>query len=116
MNKRNSSSAVSRSSALSIDDVIAAIDIEHLPRHQACGIVGKKGRSDANIVNTDKFSCWRLPDGLFQKFVEFWNARRGTRRYRSRRNRVDANSFGPSSAARYRTALSSAAFATPMML
>ena len=42
--------------ALSIDDVIPAVDVEGLTRDQACGIESQKCDRDAHVIDADKTS------------------------------------------------------------
>lgn len=50
---------------MSVDDVVTAIDLEHLTGDEPCGVMRKKGRCDANVVDVDQFARRRLHLRLF---------------------------------------------------
>src|SRR3974377_235319 len=98
----------------SVDDVIAAIDINRVAGDETRRVVREEGGGGADVVDTDEAAGRRL--GF--RFVEQGAKFRDAARVASGRGEIALTRmpFGPSAAATYRTAASSAAFATPMML
>ena len=100
----------------SIDDVISAIDVDGIARNQASCIVSQECRCGANV-----FDAHKLRAGAFAFAFSSNLSNSGipeAARVASGPGEIACTRmpFGPSSADTYLTALSRAAFATPMML
>ena len=49
---------------MSVDDVIAAVDVERFPGDELCRIRREKGHCNADIVNGDEATRWCLRLGF----------------------------------------------------
>src|SRR6516225_4569342 len=81
--------------ARSADDVEATIDINRLPRDEACPITGEGCRRDADVVDGHELTGWRLRSGLLEQLVEVVDPRSRARLQRTRRNDMHSDTFEP---------------------
>src|SRR5271154_1647294 len=76
-----------------IDDVVAAVDIERLAGDEPRRVVGKECGSGSDIVDANEAARRRFGLCLVEQRIEFGDAGRRTRRQRTRRDGVDADTL-----------------------
>jgi hypothetical protein len=78
---------------VSVDDVVAGIDIDRVAGHQASRIVREERRRNTDIVDRHEAPRRRLAAGLAQQVVEGWDPRGRAGREGPGRDRVNANAL-----------------------
>src|SRR5215471_2192715 len=78
---------------LSVNNMIAAINVERLARDQARGIMRQKGSRRSDIVNAHEATYRRLGLGQFKQLVKLRNSGRSACRQGTRRNRMHPNAL-----------------------
>src|ERR1044072_7353604 len=80
-------------STISVDVVIAAIDVESFSGNQPRGVVGQKCCRHADVVDADQAACRRLGLRFIEELIEFGNSGRGACRERSGRNSMNTDAL-----------------------
>src|SRR6187397_3128205 len=77
----------------SVDDVVAAVDVQHAAGDQLGAVERQERGGVADVVDADEAARRRLGLRLVHELVEVRNARRRTGRERAGRDRVDADAL-----------------------
>src|SRR3974390_1735185 len=77
----------------SVDDVIAAIDINRVAGDETRRVVREEGGGGADVVDTDEAAGRRLGFRFVEQGVKFRDAGRRARRQRPGRDRIDADAL-----------------------